>query len=131
MEHWRSIERIHRRPAIAILGSNGARPASVVGSTSRFNLDHFRAGVAVAPVYGVHEQVEDTHFWSRDLFKIVSVPGIGELLIYGTPWRLTGTPVNALRGAPNLGEHTREILTDLLDLSSREIDRLEASGILT
>ena len=89
------------------------------------------AGVAVAPVYGVHEQVEDTHFWSRDLFKIVSVPGIGELLIYGTPWRLTGTPVNALRGAPNLGEHTREILTDLLDLSSREIDHLEASGMLT
>lgn len=88
------------------------------------------AGVAVAPVYGVRQQVEDQHFWSRNLFLNVEVPGIGDLVIYGTPWRLVGTPTNARRGAPNLGEHTHEVLTGLLDLPEDEIVRLSELGIL-
>jgi crotonobetainyl-CoA:carnitine CoA-transferase CaiB-like acyl-CoA transferase len=32
---------------------------------------------------------------------------------------------------PLLGEHNREILTELLGLDAEEIDRLEAAGVFT
>jgi crotonobetainyl-CoA:carnitine CoA-transferase CaiB-like acyl-CoA transferase len=33
-------------------------------------------------------------------------------------------------GAPKLGEHTRTVLHDLLDLSDRELDRLATEGVI-
>jgi crotonobetainyl-CoA:carnitine CoA-transferase CaiB-like acyl-CoA transferase len=32
-------------------------------------------------------------------------------------------------GAPRLGEHTREVLSALLDLSDADLDRLASEGI--
>ncbi len=46
------------------------------------------------------------------------------------PFRFSHTPVQPTRPAPLLGEHTREILHDMLDLSNAEIDALEAEQVL-
>ena len=50
--------------------------------------------------------------------------------VYAHPIKLSATP-GAVRGtAPALGEHTDEVLGDLLGLSPEEIGRLRSGGVL-
>ena len=50
--------------------------------------------------------------------------GIGEMLMPGTPLEFTGLDREGVAGAPGLGEHTDQVLSELLNLSSEEIGRL-------
>jgi crotonobetainyl-CoA:carnitine CoA-transferase CaiB-like acyl-CoA transferase len=43
---------------------------------------------------------------------------------------MAGTPVQAGRPAPRLGEHTFEVLRDALGLSAAEISSLAAQGVV-
>lgn len=52
--------------------------------------------------------------------------------LYGAPpFALSATPGGLRGAAPLLGEHTREVLAELLDLSDAEITELAESGVLT
>ncbi len=44
--------------------------------------------------------------------------------------RFVGEPPAAPSGAPRLGEHTREVLGDVLGLSTDELDALAADGVI-
>ncbi|MES3000514.1 MAG: CoA transferase [Pseudomonadota bacterium] len=57
-------------------------------------------------------------------------PEMGETLYNNLPFRFSETPVRPSRPAPLLGEHTREVLHEVLGLSSAEIDELEARQVL-
>ncbi|HEX3930516.1 MAG TPA: CoA transferase [Nocardioides sp.] len=88
------------------------------------------AGLAVAPVYSVADQVDDEHFWERGIFSRVAVDGLGDLLVTGSPYRLT-QPILVPRGeAPRLGEHTDAVLHEI-GLTSERIGELRAAGALT
>ena len=55
----------------------------------------------------------------------------GTLRIPNSPWRFSGADTG-VRGVPAYrGEHNREVLGELLDVSEPELDRLEADGILS
>ena len=55
----------------------------------------------------------------------------GTLRIPNSPWRFSGADTG-VRGVPAYrGEHNREVLRELLDVSDPELDRLEADGILS
>lgn len=110
--------------------------AAIADTTRRFDaralIDTLRAaGVAAAPVHDIAGQVADAHFWERGLFRHVDVPDVGQLTLYGSPWRLAATPTLGHTGAPRLGEHTREVLTGLLGFDAAEVDRLRKQGVLT
>lgn len=51
-------------------------------------------------------------------------PAVGERTIPGIPWRLRPGPNGLRRPAPLLGQHTVEVLTDLLGYSLDEVERL-------
>ena len=51
-------------------------------------------------------------------------PAVGERTIPGIPWRLTPGRNGLRRPAPLLGQHTVEVLTDLLGYSLDEVERL-------
>jgi crotonobetainyl-CoA:carnitine CoA-transferase CaiB-like acyl-CoA transferase len=46
----------------------------------------------------------------------------------GNPIKMTRTPCETITWAPELGEHTRPVLEQLLGMSSDEVSRLEVSG---
>jgi 2-methylfumaryl-CoA isomerase len=48
----------------------------------------------------------------------------------GTPLNFSGVPRSEPRRAPVLGEHTDEILAEVLGLSESEIGRLHDAGIV-
>jgi crotonobetainyl-CoA:carnitine CoA-transferase CaiB-like acyl-CoA transferase len=52
------------------------------------------------------------------------------MLHEGVAVRLSETPGGVLRPAPLLGEHTAEVLTELLGMSPSELDELVAAGVL-
>jgi 2-methylfumaryl-CoA isomerase len=64
------------------------------------------------------------------MFEDVEHPGVGSYLMPGSPIRLQGLEPLPVRRAPMLGEHTEEILADVLRLSPREIGRLHDDGVV-
>lgn len=50
--------------------------------------------------------------------------GIGEILMPGSPLEFTGLDRESSAGAPDLGQHTDQVLSELLNLSPDEIGRL-------
>ena len=64
------------------------------------------------------------------LFEEVEQPGIGTYLMPGSPVELGAFERLPVRRAPLLGEHTEELLADVLGLSESEIGRLHDDGIV-
>lgn len=67
---------------------------------------------------------------ANPLFASLTQPGIGTYLVPGTPLDFGALPREAPRRAPLLGEHTDEILLDLLGLSEAELGRLHDEGVV-
>ena len=64
------------------------------------------------------------------LFDEVEQPGIGTYLMPGSPLELSAFERQPVRRAPLLGEHTDEVLADLLGLSDSELGRLHDEGVV-
>jgi 2-methylfumaryl-CoA isomerase len=65
---------------------------------------------------------------ANPMFEAVDHPGVGTYLMPGSPLDFAGLERLPVRRAPQLGEHTEEILADVLGLSPQEIGRLDDSG---
>ncbi|HZZ02326.1 CoA transferase [Paraburkholderia sp.] len=61
---------------------------------------------------------------ANPLFSAVVQPGVGELLAPGSPLAFSAFPRASARPAPRLGEHTEQVLTDVLGLSSAQLGAL-------
>jgi 2-methylfumaryl-CoA isomerase len=64
------------------------------------------------------------------IYHLVEQPDIGTYPVPGQPMHFGAVERHPARRAPRLGEHTDEILADLLGLSSGEIGRLHDQGIV-
>lgn len=93
------------------------------------------AGACWGPYQTVGQLLRDDPDCSTDnpLFNRVHQPGIGDLLIPSNPAHFTALEREPPTPAPQLGQHTEEILADTLGLSAAEIAdlhdrRIVASG---
>lgn len=64
------------------------------------------------------------------IFSMVEQPDIGRYLVPGQPMSFSAVERQAAKPAPRLGEHTEQILADILGKSSSEIGKLFDSGIV-
>jgi 2-methylfumaryl-CoA isomerase len=89
-------------------------------------------GVSWGPYQTFRQLVEeDPRVSTRNpLFEEVECPGVGTYLMPGSPLRFAGVEPVPVRAAPRLGEHTEEILADVLGLGAGEIGRLHDAGIV-
>jgi 2-methylfumaryl-CoA isomerase len=67
---------------------------------------------------------------ANPMFSRVDQPGIGQYLMPGAPLAFTNAERLPAKRAPELGEHTDEILADVLGLSDTEIGRLHDQGVV-
>lgn len=98
--------------------------------TQAENLDHFEAaGVTVGPVCDVSELVEHPFVQGRE--ALVSYPDaeMEQLPMHHVVPRLSHTPGVIRRPAPELGEHTREILSEL-GLTEVDFGHLQQQGVI-
>ncbi len=66
---------------------------------------------------------------TNPLFAEIEQPGIGRYPMPGLPLEFSAAPRQPTRPAPRLGEHTDEVLAQLLGLPTAEIGRLHDAGI--
>ncbi len=64
------------------------------------------------------------------LFTLTEQPGIGSCLMPATPLEFGRSPRLPAMPAPALGEHTDQILLDILGLSAAEVGRLHDQGVV-
>jgi 2-methylfumaryl-CoA isomerase len=67
---------------------------------------------------------------ANPLFEEVEHPGVGSYLMPGSPLWFTDLERAPVRRAPVLGEHTEEVLADVLGLNAGEIGRLHDAGVV-
>ena len=87
-------------------------------------------GVSWGPYQTFRQLVSEDPRCSTEnpMFAEVDQPGVGSYLMPGTPLRFSGLERAPVRRAPVLGEHTEEVLGDVLGLSATEIGRLHDAG---
>ena len=88
-----------------------------------------RAGEIGSPVRSMEQVVECEHLNERGAFLEIEQPEVGRQRMFGVTPRLSRTPGNVRLPAPGHGEHSRQVLSEMLGLDDRTIDRLEADGI--
>jgi crotonobetainyl-CoA:carnitine CoA-transferase CaiB-like acyl-CoA transferase len=89
------------------------------------------AGVPATVVKHTGDLLEnDDHLREREFWQDVTHPVIGTQLYPAPMPRLSKTPGEIRGPGPMIGQHTRETLYDVLDLSGERVAKLEESGVL-
>lgn len=83
--------------------------------------------IPVGPILSMKEISEDEGLFATGTMVRVDHPERGEYLSVGCPIKMSDSPVEVTR-SPLLGEHTTEILSDVLGYSGDALNRVIASG---
>lgn len=91
-----------------------------------------RADVCWGPYRSFLEMVRDDPRCSTDnpLFEDVEQPGVGTFMMPGSPLDFPRHEREAIRPAPVPGQHTDEVLAEILGLSDARIGELRDAGIV-
>src|SRR3990172_3931863 len=79
-----------------------------------------RNGIPVGAINNLAQVVEHPQVKARGSIVEIEHPRPGKLRVVGVPVRLSATPGSVRTPAPALGEHTDEVLRDLLGLRGPE-----------
>jgi formyl-CoA transferase/CoA:oxalate CoA-transferase len=88
------------------------------------------AGVPMGAINSIGQVVEHPQVAARGTLVEMDHPRAGKVKMVGAPVRLSKTPGSVRTPAPMLGEHTDEVLRDLLGLGKDEITDLRNAGAL-
>jgi CoA:oxalate CoA-transferase len=143
-EHWRKLTEAINRPdlrddaKLQSLPGRIARIEEVTEAIAAWAASRTRAEVAAAcqrahvsaaPLRDVVEVLDDPHLHARGFLG--TIPGTDDDVAFpNSPVRYDGSPLRPLSPAPELGEHTDEVLAELCGLDASAIARLRADGVL-
>ena len=113
-------EEIFRRVA-------AATPAK---STAEWLAIFDQVNVWAGPVYDYAALVNDPHVIATGMITSVRHPTIGDLRLPNVPILFSETPACVRSAPPLLGQHTNEVLGDVLNLSADELRRLREQGAI-
>jgi len=85
------------------------------------------AGIWAGPVYGYQELVDDPQIAHNGTFVEYEHPTEGHIKTPGFPYKFSATPPRIDRGAPLVGQHSREVLAEL-GVGDERIAELFESG---
>ena len=88
------------------------------------------AALPYSPINNMKEICEDPHIKYRGMLVEVDQPRAGRMKIAGSPIHLSETPGKVYAPAPLLGEHSEEVLKNIIGYSQEEIDKLKEKGII-
>ena len=87
------------------------------------------AGAWCGPVFTPLEVLENKHLESREMLVTVDDSARGDYRMIGCPIKLESSPVT-VQAAPRYSEHTDDILTEMLGVSSAELPALREQGVI-
>jgi len=87
------------------------------------------AGIPCSPVRTFAEVAEHPQTSLREMFPVIESLA-GPHRVTGTPIKMSETPGRVGERAPELGEHTRAALAEVLGMSDGELDGLAGAGVI-
>jgi crotonobetainyl-CoA:carnitine CoA-transferase CaiB-like acyl-CoA transferase len=126
-------------PRFATLAERAARADEINGIVAEWTVARPAAGVEaaaiahdvpVATAYTAADIAADPHMAARGDLVAVDDPVLGAVRQQAPFPRFVDEPQPTPGGAPRLGEHTREVLRDVLGLGDAELDKLAADGVI-
>jgi len=99
-------------------------------TTQKWLAEFEAVDIPCGPVNTVDKLAADPQVAARQMIVELSDYGAGPLRATNTPIKLSRTPGLIGRSSPELGEHTEEILNNLLGLTQEQILGLRQSGVI-
>ncbi|MCJ7566309.1 MAG: CoA transferase [Anaerolineales bacterium] len=94
-------------------------------------LSAFRnSGLPCGPINDVAAVFDHPQIQPRDLILEVEHPTAGPIHLTGFPYKLTQTPAELRYPPPLLGEHTEDVLTEMLGYSIEEVAQFRERGAI-
>ncbi len=87
--------------------------------------------IPVAPSYTIGELLEHPHLIDRAAFRELEIPGGERVLLPGWPAVFSTIETVPWRRGPRFGEHTEQVLTDLLGVPESEQEVLYAAQVVS
>lgn len=116
-------DRIQNLPALVEILNKYLSQDTTENWLARMDAAHLPAG----PVNDILQMHDDPQTRARDMIVQVEHPIAGKVDTIGHPVKFSQTPASIKRAAPLLGQHTREILSDM-GYSDDRIEALLAKG---
>jgi CoA:oxalate CoA-transferase len=86
--------------------------------------------VPSGPVYDVGEAIADEQVQAREMVVDIDQPPYGAMIAPGCPIKFSETPITAYDPAPLLGQHTAEVLEEVLGYSAAKVEKLRSKGVV-
>ena len=122
-----NVERSKNRPALLPLLTELIRAQPRDALIERMT----RFGIPCGKVAGLHEALTSERTRRGGLLQEMPHPVAGSTHVFAPPYRLDGQRLPIRNAPPTLGEGTREVLQQLLQLSEPELQALRDKGVLT
>jgi formyl-CoA transferase len=87
-------------------------------------------GVPCGPINDLADVFDNPQVQARGLAMDIPHPTAGKVTLVRSPMKLSATPAGATTAPPLLGQHTDEVLRDVLGRSDEDIAALRARGVL-
>lgn len=87
-------------------------------------------GIPCGPINDIGQVFAHPQVVARQMRRDLAHPIAGTTPTVANPIRYSATPISYDRAPPTLGQHTREVLRDVLGLSEEEIDGLIRSAVV-
>ncbi|CAZ80302.1 unnamed protein product [Tuber melanosporum] len=88
------------------------------------------SGIPYAAVNDIQATLSHSHVIARDMVKTVHHPTCGDIKLVNTPVKYSDSTPGIRTPPPTLGQHTDEVLMDLLGLSSYAVEELRRDGVV-
>jgi crotonobetainyl-CoA:carnitine CoA-transferase CaiB-like acyl-CoA transferase len=119
-------KRVENRPALIEVIEE--RTTKMSSQTLREKLD--AAGIPNGPIWRVEEAVTSHQAIAREMVQEMEHPSVGRIKVTGIPVKLDRSPGDVRTPPPMLGQHTDEVLNELLGLGPEEILELRNEGVV-
>lgn len=119
-------ERVANRAALDRILEDIFRKRSATDWTSRMNA----AGIPCSLVRTFSEVLNDPQATVREMFPSLDHPRAGQHKVTGAPVKFSLPHHQHRLAAPLLGQHTRQVLRDLLMIGDSELEKLFASAVI-
>jgi CoA:oxalate CoA-transferase len=92
--------------------------------------DMLAAGIPCGPIHTIAQAAADPQVAARNMLQDVEHRDAGRLRIANTPLKLSRSESGIKGPPPSFGEHTRDVLDELLGMSDAEVADLEERGVV-
>jgi CoA:oxalate CoA-transferase len=89
-----------------------------------------KEGIPHSPVNNLQQICEDGHIAHRRMLVEIDQPGVGRMQMSASPLKMSETPGEVYAPAPMLGQHSEEVLRELLGYSAAQIRQLQDDGVI-